>query len=109
MTMRPYSKKTVKISRERMYDIIQKPRVTEKSTRGGGNGQVTFVVPLDATKPEIQVAVETLFSRRVKAVNTIRVKGKVKRFRGRPGKQSDFKKAIVTFEEGQDIDISQGV
>jgi large subunit ribosomal protein L23 len=70
---------------------------------------VTFKVGLLATKPEIKVAVEQLFDRKVKAVNTLRQKGKVKRFRGRIGRRSDFKKAVVSFEDGQDVDVSQGV
>jgi len=109
MSMRPRSTKDVSMSKERMYEIIRRPMITEKSTLGSEHGQVTFVVPLDATKPEIQVAVEGLFDRKVKAVNTVRVKGKTKRFRGRPGRRSDFKKAIVSFVEGQDVDILQGV
>jgi large subunit ribosomal protein L23 len=70
---------------------------------------VTFVVDLSASKPEIKVAVEQLFDRKVRSVNTLRQKGKVKRFRGRPGRRSDFKKAVVTFEDGQDVDVTQGV
>ena len=109
MSMRPYNSSQVKLSRERMYEIIRYPLVTEKTTLGSQFGQVTFVVGLDATKPEIKVAVEQLFDRKVKTVNTLRQKGKVKRFRGRPGRRSDFKKAVVTFEDGQDVDVSQGV
>ena len=85
------------------------PNRDRKSTLGSQFGQATFVVDLHATKPEIKVAVETLFDRKVRAVNTLRQKGKVKRFRGRLGRRSDFKKAIVTFEDGGDIDVSQGV
>jgi large subunit ribosomal protein L23 len=109
MSMRPYNASQVKLSRERMYEIIRYPLVTEKSTLGSQFGQVTFVVDLVASKPEIKVAVEQLFDRKVKSVNTLRQKGKVKRFRGRPGRRSDFKKAVVTFEDGQDVDVSQGV
>jgi large subunit ribosomal protein L23 len=109
MSMRPYNASQVKLSRERMYEIIRYPLVTEKTTLGSQFGQVTFVVGLDATKPEIKVAVEQLFDRKVKTVNTLRQKGKVKRFRGRPGRRLDFKKAVVTFEDGQDVDVSQGV
>jgi large subunit ribosomal protein L23 len=109
MSMRPYNASQVTLSRERMYEIIRRPLVTEKSTLGSQFGQVTFVVDLSASKPEIKVAVEQLFDRKVKAVNTLRQKGKVKRFRGRPGRRSDFKKAVVTFEDGQDVDVTQGV
>lgn len=109
MSMRPYNASQVRLSDERAYDIIVRPIVTEKSSLGSQFGQVTFVVTLDATKPEIKVAVERLFDRKVKAVNTVLTKGKVKRFRGKLGKRSDYKKAIVTFEDGQDIDVTQGV
>ena len=94
---------------ERMYDIILSPVVTEKSTMGSENDQVTFKVTLDATKPEIKQAVEKLFGVRVKAVNTLVQAGKTKRFRGRPGRRSDFKKAIVTLAEGQQIDLTAGI
>ena len=107
--MRPHNAAQVKMTSERMYQIIRYPVVTEKSTLGSQDGQVTFVVDLNATKPEIKVAVEALFDRKVRAVNTLRQKGKVKRFRGRLGRRSDFKKAVVTFEDGGDIDVSQGV
>ena len=73
------------------------------------HNQVTFRVPLDATKPEIKAAVEKLFSVEVTAVNTIRQKGKVKRFRGRVGKRPDYKKAMVSLAEGQSIDVTTGV
>ena len=109
MSMRPYNTSQVRLSDERAYDIIVRPIITEKSSLGSQFGQVTFEVTLDATKPEIKVAVEKLFDRKVKAVNTVLTKGKQKRFRGRPGKRSDYKKAIVTFEDGQDIDVTQGV
>ena len=70
---------------------------------------MTFRVPLDATKPEIKAAIEGLFKVKVKAVNTIRVAGKLKRFRGRPGVRSDFKKAIVSLVEGQTINVTTGI
>ena len=73
------------------------------------NNQVVFQVPLTATKPEIKAAIEALFKVKVKAVNTIRVEGKTKRFRGKLGKRVDFKKAIVTLNEGDTIDISTGL
>lgn len=97
------------ISKERMYDIIRAPVITEKATMGSEHGQVTFKVPLDATKPEIKLAVEGVFGVKVTAVNTLRAKGKVKRFRGRIGQRSDVKKAIVTLAEGQTIDVTTGV
>ena len=97
------------MNRERMYELILGPVITEKSTRGSEHNQVTFRVRKEATKPDIKVAVEGLFGVKVKAVNTLNRKGKVKRFRGRPGRRSDVKKAIVTLEEGQSIDITTGI
>lgn len=103
-----YFKKTT-ISSERTYEIIRAPVITEKATLGAENNQVTFRVPLDATKPEIKAAVETLFEVKVKAVNTLRQKGKRKVFRGRRGQRSDYKKAIVSLAEGHSIDVTTGV
>ncbi len=97
------------MNQERIYDILLGPVVTEKSTMGSEFNQVTFRVALDATKPEIKEAVETLFSVKVTNVNTNRTFGKVKRFKGRLGKRSDFKKAMVTLAEGQTIDVTTGI
>ena len=102
-------KQAVKLTRDRMYDLVRSPVVTEKSTRGSEHNQVTFKVPLDATKPEIKAAVEGLFKVKVKAVNTLRQLGKTKRFRGRLGKRPDHKKAMVTLQEGHTIDVTTGV
>jgi large subunit ribosomal protein L23 len=99
----------VTISKGRMYEIIRAPVITEKSTIISEHNQVSFKVSLDASKPEIKAAIEGLFDVKVKAVNTLRQKGKVKRFRGRLGKQSDFKKAIITLADGDSIDITTGV
>jgi large subunit ribosomal protein L23 len=99
----------VKISRERMYDVVRRPLITEKSTLASEHGQVVFQVAVDATKPEIKAAVETLFGVKVKAVNTLRQKGKVKVFRGKKGKRVNTKKAMVTLEEGQSIDMTTGI
>ncbi len=93
----------------RHYDTILAPVITEKATLLSENNQVVFKVPLSANKTEIKAAVEALFKVKVTAVNTIRVEGKTKRFRGQLGKQSDFKKAIVTLKEGDTIDISTGL
>ncbi|MBM3644570.1 MAG: 50S ribosomal protein L23 [Alphaproteobacteria bacterium] len=97
------------VSRSRMYEVIRSPLITEKTTNGSEHGQVTFRVPLDATKPEIKQAVEGLFKVKVKAVNTVTVKGKSKLFRGRPGRRSDWKKAIVSLADGQKIDVTTGL
>jgi large subunit ribosomal protein L23 len=102
-------KQAVKLTRDRMYDLVRSPVVTEKSTRGSEHNQVTFKVPLDATKPEIKAAVEGLFQVKVMAVNTVRQLGKTKRFRGRVGKRPDFKNAMVTLAEGQSIDVTTGI
>ena len=96
-------------NRGRSYEIIRSPVVTEKSTLLSEFNQVTFRVPLDATKPEIKMAVEDLFKVKVTKVNTLRQKGKVKRFRGHLGKRVDVKRAIVTLAEGDSIDITTGV
>jgi large subunit ribosomal protein L23 len=93
----------------RMYDIIKAPVITEKATMGSQHGQVTFHVALEATKPEIKAAVEALFKVDVRAVNTLRVKGKTKMFKGRPGVRSERKKAIVTLADGQTIDLTTGI
>ncbi len=94
---------------EWMYEIVRQPHVTEKATLGSQHAQVTFRVPKDATKPRIKQAVETLFDVKVKGVNTLILKGKTKRTKGRVGFRTDMKKAIVTLEEGQTIDTGAGV
>ncbi len=91
------------------YDVIRKPIITEKATMASENGAVVFEVAMGANKPQIKEAVETLFGVKVKAVNTTITKGKVKRFRGQPGKRRDVKKAYVTLEEGNTIDVSTGL
>lgn len=93
----------------RHYDVIVSPVITEKSTMISENNQVVFKVAPAATKPEIKAAVEALFGVKVKAVNTLVRKGKMKRFKGLVGKQSDVKKAVVTLAEGQSIDLSTGI
>jgi len=99
----------VTISRERMYEVVRRPIITEKSTMASEHGQVAFQVALDATKPEIKAAVEGLFGVKVKAVNTLRQQGKMKMFRGKKGKRVDTKKAMVTLEDGQAIDVTTGI
>lgn len=93
----------------RHYDVIVSPVITEKSTMISESNQVVFKVAPAATKPEIKAAVEALFGVKVKAVNTLVRKGKMKRFKGLVGKQSDVKKAVVTLAEGQSIDLSTGI
>jgi large subunit ribosomal protein L23 len=93
----------------RHYDVIVSPAITEKSTMASEQNQVVFNVAKKATKPEIKAAVEALFSVKVTAVNTLVRKGKVKRFRGTVGRQSDVKKAVVTLADGQSIDVATGL
>ncbi|MEE9310980.1 MAG: 50S ribosomal protein L23 [Planctomycetota bacterium] len=91
------------------YDVIRSPAITEKATMASENDQIIFNVASDATKPEIKRAVEGLFGVKVKSVNTLVRKGKVKRFRGHLGRQSDVKKAVVRLVDGQSIDITTGL
>ena len=91
------------------YDVIRKPIITEKATMASENGAVVFEVAMDSNKPQIKQAVEALFGVKVKAVNTTITKGKNKRFRGRPGTRKDVKKAYVTLEEGNTIDVATGL
>ena len=91
------------------YDVIRKPLITEKTTMASEAGAVVFEVAIDSTKPQIKEAVEGLFGVKVKAVNTSITKGKVKRFRGQLGKRKDVKKAYVTLEEGNTIDVTTGL
>ncbi len=95
--------------KHKLYDVIRKPVITEKATMASENGAVVFEVAMDANKPQIKEAVETLFGVKVKAVNTAITKGKTKRFRGRTGKRKDVKKAYVTLEEGSTIDVTTGL
>lgn len=92
-----------------LYDVILAPIITEKATMASEHNQVVFKVRKNATKPQIQEAVERLFNVKVKAVNTLIREGKRKRFRGFMGKQNDMKKAIVTLEDGHSIDVTTGL
>ena len=93
----------------KMYDTLIRPVITEKSMLSSEAGKVTFLVPLSATKDEVKAAVEAIFNVKVNKVNTIRQFGKEKRFRGYVGQRSDFKKAVVTLAEGQNIDVTTGI
>lgn len=93
----------------RHYDVITAPVITEKSTMVSEQNQVVFNVAKSATKPEIKAAVEALFGVKVKSVNTMVRKGKVKRFRGTIGRQNDVKKAIVTLVDGESVDVTTGL
>jgi large subunit ribosomal protein L23 len=93
----------------RHYDVIVSPVITEKATALSEHNKVVFKVRKDATKPQIKEAVEKLFDVKVRSVNTVLTKGKTKVFRGRLGQRSDVKKAIVTLEAGQSIDVTTGL
>jgi large subunit ribosomal protein L23 len=102
-------RETPVLTREQMYALVRSPLITEKATMISEHNQVSFRVPLDADKRSVKAAVEGLFKVKVTAVNTIRVRGKEKRVRGRLGTRSDYKKAIVTLAEGSKIDITTGL
>ena len=93
----------------RHYDVILAPHITEKSTLASEHNAVVFKVSNDATKPQIREAVEALFDVKVACVNTIVTKGKVKRWRGKPYRRTDVKKAIVTLKDGDSIDVTSGI
>jgi large subunit ribosomal protein L23 len=93
----------------RHYDIILSPVITEKATIASEQNKVTFKVAGSATKPQIKEAVEKLFDVKVKSVNTLTRKGKVRMFRNIRGQRSDVKRAIVTLEEGHKIDVTTGL
>jgi large subunit ribosomal protein L23 len=93
----------------RYYDVIVSPIITEKATMSSEHNQVIFKVAMNATKPMIKEAVEKLFDVKVKSVNTMIRKGKLKAFKGVRAHRSDVKKAIVTLEEGQSIDVTTGL
>ncbi len=97
------------MNKAELYDVIRKPIITEKATMASENGAVVFEVAIDANKPQIKEAIESLFGVKVKAVNTSITKGKVKRFKGRLGTRKDVKKAYVTLEDGNTIDVTTGL
>ena len=104
-----YRKKLHEVDLNKSYKIIRKPIVTEKATKLSEFNKVVFQVASKSNKNEVKSAVEKLFSVKVKSVNVINIKGKVKRFKGVLGKRNDIKKAVITLEEGNTIDISAGV
>ncbi len=96
-------------AKSELYDVIRKPVITEKATMASEANAVVFEVAKSATKPQIKEAVEGVFGVKVKAVNTVLTKGKTKRFRGKLGVRNDVKKAYVTLEEGNMIDVTTGL
>lgn len=99
----------VESNKERLYEVIRRPIITEKTTSLSANNQVVFEVSMDSEKPQIKEAIEFIFKVSVKNVKTLIQDGKVKLFRGKIGKRKKIKKAIVTLKEGQTIDLSAGV
>ncbi len=93
----------------RHYDVILSPHITEKSTLASEHNAVVFKVAGSATKPQIKEAIEAIYEKKVVAVNTLIMKGKTKRWKGKPYTRSDVKKAIVTLAEGEMIDITSGI
>jgi large subunit ribosomal protein L23 len=93
----------------RHYDVIIAPHITEKSTLASENNAVVFKVANNATKPQIKEAIEAIYDKKVVAVNTLVMKGKTKRWKGKAYQRSDVKKAIVTLAEGEMIDITSGI
>ena len=109
MSVRPRKKVDLKVTQNKAYQIILNPLVTEKSTQQSEFNKMVFSVPVNATKLEVKSSIEKIFSVKVKSVNTILLKGKVKRFKGVLGRRSNTKKAIVTLAPGNTIDLSAGV
>ena len=97
------------LSKEKAFNIILKPVVTEKSTILSENNQIVFLVNINSNKIDIKKSIELIYGVKVNSVNIIRVKGKTKVFKGKIGKRSDFKKAIISLSKGQSIDLSLGV
>ncbi len=92
-----------------LYEVIRRPLITEKSTMLQGVGKYTFEVAIDANKAQIKEAVEKAFSVKVDAVNTVIMKGKIKRMGRNAGKTKDWKKAVVTLRSGEKIEFFEGV
>ena len=109
MSVRPRKKIDLIISQNKAYQVILNPLVTEKSTQQSEFNKIVFSVPVNATKLEVKSSIEKIFSVKVTSVNTILLKGKVKRFKGVLGRRSNTKKAIVTLAPGNTIDLSAGV
>lgn len=107
--MSKVQKAQIKGNGERILEVIRRPIVTEKATNLSQFNKYVFEVATWAHKPEIKQACESLFKVSVMEVHTIVNKGKAKVFKGRKGRRSDFKKAIVTVKQGQTIDVSVGI
>ena len=97
------------LSKEKAFNVILKPIVTEKSTILSENNQILFLVNINSNKIDIKKSIELIYGVKVNSVNIIRVKGKTKVFKAKVGKRSDYKKAIISLSKGQSIDLSMGV
>ena len=95
--------------KEHHYDVIRRPLITEKSTLVAEDNKIVFEVAIDAAKPQIKEAVEAIFGVSVMGVNTINMKGKTKRWKGKAYKRVDQKKAVVTLKDGDSIDVTSGI
>ena len=109
MSIRPRKKNDAKISFNKAYQVVLNPLVTEKATQMSEFNKMVFSVPITASKLDIKLSIEKIFVVKVKSVNTIKLKGKIKRFKGILGRRANTKKAIVTLEPGNTIDLSVGV
>ena len=109
MSIRPRKTNDAKISLNRAYQVVLNPLVTEKATQMSEFNKMVFSVPITASKLDIKLSIEKIFVVKVKSVNTILLKGKIKRFKGILGRRANTKKAIVTLEPGNTIDLSVGV
>lgn len=96
------------LAEARLYDVIVRPVVTEKTTVLAEQNKVVFKISPTATKKDVKKAVESIFNVTVTKVNTINIDGKTKKFRGRDGQRSDLRKAVVTLAAGQSIDFAAG-
>jgi large subunit ribosomal protein L23 len=95
------------MNQERIYKVLLGPVVSEKSAAvGESSNQVVFKVLADASKQEIKAAVQSLLNAKVESVRVLNVKGKTKRTRYGVGRRSDWKKAYVRLEQGQDLDFA---
>lgn len=99
----------MKISNERIFEVIRNPVISEKATLISQFNHYVFKVSKDSNKKEIKSAVEKIFNVKVISVNTLNQNGKIKRFKGKLGRRINTKKAIVTLEQGNSIDLTAGI
>ena len=109
MSIRPRKKNDTIMSFNKAYQVILNPLITEKATQMSEFNKMVFSVPISASKFDIKLSIEKIFSVKVKSVNTILLKGKAKRFKGILGRRANTKKAIITLAPGSTIDLSVGV